>query len=631
MSLRAIMLGLLLIPVNCYWTTIAEVGFNIGDCSTLPLFAFPIATIFIVALLTQILLKAARKHALSMGELLTVYIMITVGSSVAAESIAEGMFGSIVHPIRYATPENEWRELFLHYLPGWLTISDTATVDHFYRGGSTLYGTQHIKDWAIPLLTWGSLIFALIFIMLCANVIFRKRWCENEKLAFPTIQLPLAMVSEGGSRLIRNKVMWIGFGIAAFIDVLNGCNYLWPSVPRIPVRDLTIHQYFTSKSWSSIGAMRITPYPFAIGLAFFLPLDLSFSCWFFFLLSRLANIIGGAVGWRTLPRFPYFDEQGSGAWIGLCIIALWVSRDHLKQVLKRVIKRSAGIDDSQEPIEYRTAVLGIILASASVILFAFKAGMSVWVAVLFFGIYFALAIGITRMRAELGATHEIYYVNPRRILVRAMGTQVLGASSLTIMSYFYSFNRGYASHPMANHMEALKMGEVASLRGRKLFHIVALVVFLGIISSFWSNLDIIYRYGAEAGLIGSKEFIGRESFQPLQNWLTNPVPPDVPGIGFMGFGFILTVVLMLMRMRFLWWPFHPAGYALAVSYAMDYFWFPFLISWVVKAVILKYGGIKTHRQAIPFFLGLILGDYFTGSLWTIIGIVLHQEVYQIFI
>ena len=57
MSLRAIIIGLLLIPVSCYWTTIAEVGNALGDCSTLPLFVYPIATIFVVVLLNQILLK----------------------------------------------------------------------------------------------------------------------------------------------------------------------------------------------------------------------------------------------------------------------------------------------------------------------------------------------------------------------------------------------------------------------------------------------------------------------------------------------------------------------------------------------------------------------------------------------
>ncbi len=99
----------------------------------------------------------------------------------------------------------------------------------------------------------------------------------------------------------------------------------------------------------------------------------------------------------------------------------------------------------------------------------------------------------------------------------------------------------------------------------------------------------------------------------------------------MGIGMVFTSVLMAMRMRFFWWPFHPAGYALAVSFAMDYFWFAFFISWVIKFILLRLGGLGTHRKAIPFFLGLILGDYVMGSIWAIVFPIIGIRGYKIFI
>ena len=78
------------------------------------------------------------------------------------------------------------------------------------------------------------------------------------------------------------------------------------------------------------------------------------------------------------------------------------------------------------------------------------------------------------------------------------------------------------------------------------------------------------------------------------------------GIGFMGIGALLTFVMMYMRMHFLWWPFHPAGYALAISFAMDYFWFAFFVAWFLKLMILRHGGLRLHRQVAPLFLGLDL-------------------------
>lgn len=52
------------------------------------------------------------------------------------------------------------------------------------------------------------------------------------------------------------------------------------------------------------------------------------------------------------------------------------------------------------------------------------------------------------------------------------------------------------------------------------------------------------------------------------------------------------------------------------------------ISWLVKRMLLRHGGISAYRKAIPFFLGLALGDYFIGGMWDILGVALHKYVYK---
>ena len=636
-STPVMLLGLVLVFINCYWTTLVEIEWGSGDGSTLPLFVYPVFIIFVVAVLNTALSKFVPKIAISQKELLVLYIMMVMSGTIVGESMFEGLFGSILHPIRYATEENEWRELFYRYIPKWFTVTEKSVLDSYYLGDSNLYEVKQLKLWLMPFLSWGSLTFALVAMMLCMNVLLRKRWAEEEKLAFPIIQLPVAMTRGSGKSFFKNKTMWTAFSIALGIDILNGLNYLYPAVPYLSVKLKNIN-VFTEKPWNAIGWTPISFYPFAIGLAFFLPLDLSFSCWFFYIFRKFENILGSIAGWRTLPRFPYFDEQGSGAWIGLCIIALWASRKHLKEVFKRALgynlrtkSRESILEDSMSPCPYRTAVLGIILGALFLIFFCSKAGMSVWVILLFFGIYFALQLAITRVRVELGTPQEIYFVNPERIMVRALGTRIFSPGDLTIMSYFYWFNRGYTCPPMANQMEGFKMGEVSGTHQKRLLFAMVIAIIFSIIVSFWVNLDIRYKGGAEASVLNNKEFIGRESFAPLASWLLNPLKADIPGIMFMGIGLLFTFFLMAMRMRFLWWPFHPGGYALAVSYAMDYFWFAFLISWAIKYVLLKRGGITTHRKAVPFFLGLILGDYVGGSIWAIIGpVIFGIRTYQIF-
>jgi len=76
--------------------------------------------------------------------------------------------------------------------------------------------------------------------------------------------------------------------------------------------------------------------------------------------------------------------------------------------------------------------------------------------------------------------------------------------------------------------------------------------------------------------------------------------------------------LAAMRQRFLWWPFHPLGFALAPVWIMDQQWMTILLSWTLKTTIMRYGGVKMYRRARAFFLGLILGQFCSNGFWLII-------------
>ena len=85
---------------------------------------------------------------------------------------------------------------------------------------------------------------------------------------------------------------------------------------------------------------------------------------------------------------------------------------------------------------------------------------------------------------------------------------------------------------------------------------------------------------------------------------------------------------MFMRMRFIWWPFHPAGYAISMTYGVEYFWSCLVISTLVKWIILRFAGLQMHRKAVFFFFGVILGEYCVGAFWSAISVILRYPVYD---
>jgi hypothetical protein len=152
---------------------------------------------------------------------------------------------------------------------------------------------------------------------------------------------------------------------------------------------------------------------------------------------------------------------------------------------------------------------------------------------------------------------------------------------------------------------------------------------LSVIATFWLILDSFYRHGSASGFYtwwGSGGF-GRETFWWLESWLSFPGDADFSAVGFIGFGFINSLILMALRFRFLWFPFHPLGYAISSSWGI-HVWSSFFISWVIKATILRYGGLRTYRKAVPLFLGLILGEYLVGSVWNWVSIIFNIPTYQ---
>ena len=114
----------------------------------------------------------------------------------------------------------------------------------------------------------------------------------------------------------------------------------------------------------------------------------------------------------------------------------------------------------------------------------------------------------------------------------------------------------------------------------------------------------------------------------LQAWLVYPKLPDPSSVISLGFGLVFGLFLMIMRMRFIWWPFHPAGYAVASSYGMRENVSSLFFSWLIKICVLKYGGLRLHKRAIPLFLGLILGEFAIGGAWAMIGVVFGIQTYD---
>ena len=315
---RAILISIFLIPPNVFWVIEVECVWHSGHPTTISLFWNVVLNIFFLILINLFLKRVAPKSALTQGEMITIYAMLSIASGLAGHDTLALTIPALPHAFWFATIENDWADMFHSYIPQHLVVADREIIRGFYEGNTPFYNAKIGGAWIMPTLWWTSLILALGTIMICVNVLIRKQWTEHEKLAYPIIQLPMAITERGGAaQLFRSRILWYGFIIAAVVNVWHGLAHFFPVLPDFSVRHNARNwgRVFTEKPWNAVGNIPVPLYPFVIGLGFLLPLDLSFSMWFFYLFEKAQRVFGSAL---AIPApFPYGSEQSIGGWMAI--------------------------------------------------------------------------------------------------------------------------------------------------------------------------------------------------------------------------------------------------------------------------------------------------------------------------
>ncbi|NQT50411.1 hypothetical protein HQ576_00075, partial [bacterium] len=375
-TVRSIAIGAALIPLTCMWIVQSEILWYSSQPTTVSLMPHVVFLLFVLTVGNLLIARWFPGSQLNPGELLTIYVMLSIGSVVCGHDSLEILVPMIAHWKHGATPESGWAESFHEHLPKFVLLDNEEVIEPFYMGGSSMYSWKIVLAWARPMLWWASFVFVLIFCLFLLNTLLRKQWTENEKLSYPVIQIPLELATRT-RQLFSAKLLWYGFAIAAAIDLVNGLNKLYPAVPAIPVVHIdNLRNFFTERPWSAVGNMWISLYPFAIGVCFFLPVDLAFSCWFFFLFWQAQRVISSAMG-VAIPGFPFINDQSAGGYVALCFIALWVSRKYLKEIFLHVIGK-ARVDESKEALPYRVVAALLLACLGYLAFFLHKLGMSWW-------------------------------------------------------------------------------------------------------------------------------------------------------------------------------------------------------------------------------------------------------------
>ena len=127
-TFRAVLLGLLLIPVNTYFIMANHLRFWSTLPTTMALIYNVVITLTVLISFNLLLKRFLPRFALKQQELLTVFVMLSISSAISGHDMMQTVVPTVPDGFWFATPENEWKALFWRYLPSWLTIRMTFRV-----------------------------------------------------------------------------------------------------------------------------------------------------------------------------------------------------------------------------------------------------------------------------------------------------------------------------------------------------------------------------------------------------------------------------------------------------------------------------------------------------------------------
>lgn len=629
------LVGVALIVLNCFWIARAEGIENSGCPTCLSLFYNAVFTLLALLVVNVAIRRIRPGGEFGRGELLVIYAMVVSASALIGIDYMLTLVATIAHPAAFATPENSWASTFFPHLPGWLTFTAPSESIIKYEYGHSRLTWEYFRPWLTPIAAWSVFLMALCACWLSINVILRKHWVEHERLSYPIIQIPLLMTENGGDNaLFRNRVFWLGFGLVAALDILNGLHQFYPALPSVNVKLNNITPlYAEMPPWNAMGVTFTSFFPFVIGLSFLMPTNMAFSCVFFFILRKLELVGSAALGHQPAGQgaFPYLQEQTYGAWIALFVATLWFGRGYLKQVWGAAFSEARRKEGDGRTYRWAFGILGAALFVT--LGFLVLAGLSPYIALLYVTLYLLFCCSITRVRAELGPpTHEMAGVSTTGMMALGMGTQALGPQNLTVLSLLLFQNVLYRSLLMPQQAECLKAASESRLPIRTMVIALAIAAVIGIYAGFYVHLSASYarttQLAFNPGAPGS--WWANAGFRQLSAAISHPSPPNLGSVAGIGAGALITLMLARLSVAFYGFPFHPAGFALGMAFGLDYIWLPVLIAWVLKVAILRYSGLGGYRRAMPFFVGLVLGEFAVGGLWSFARGVLGVPTYSFF-
>ena len=599
--------------------------------SNIPLAAFLPFTLFVVAV--NPLLKAFRRAwALGTADLVLAFAMAWVGSMFAARAILGSIVIGIASPYYFATPENGWAGTLHPHLPPWALPQDVAAMRGFFEGLPA--GTPiPWKAWILPCFWWASFLTTLVLVMFGVSMLLRRQWEERERLTFALAEQPLTMIRGSESESLLPSFMhdwrfWVGFSIPTLIILWNMSTFFYHLMPKIPITQIgTGWSGRIDFPWKGFPDLRVRINFYVTGFAYLANTDVLLSIVIFYFLNCIQAALHTRIGFAlpsSIASYGIMDVptiwQNQGAIFTIVLWSLWIARGHLREVWQKAV-RGEPEGTRTELLSYRQILTIVGLGSVYLVLWLCASGMGPGVALFFSAMYLIVIVGMTKIVAETGLPYVSWSVSPHAMVVDTVGSRALSPSDITAFGLSFGYYCDKKPTIFCSPMHATVLADRFKRQGPKILLALILAAVVGIAIGFWFTLSLGYAHGAH-NFGGYEKRWGTTHMWNLPAGLIRaPGGANLSKFTFFGIGMAAMALLTFLRYRFTWWRLHPVGFAISGIQPVYFHTFNILLVWLVKAIVLKIGGVQLYNRSKPVFLGILVGYTLSAGIAFLIDLI----------
>lgn len=603
-----------------------------------------------------------RRWRLTGPEMAVVLALTLAGAAVPGGGLVRTLVPTLVMPHHLVKTQPAWREArILAQVPPRMLVDPAGAEDRvvsgyvqgFGRGGQHVHpGAVPWGPWVRPLAYWLPFTLTLWGALLGLSLVLHRQWSLHEHLPYPIARFTEALLpgADGSCPpVLRRRGFWVGAGGVLLLHVNNFAAAWFPDVLiRIPTDfDFTAlgRLFPVVVRGGGLGLFRPHLYLVIVGLAYFVPSDVAFSfgigplLWYL-----LAGVLSGygIQAMAPLEGVSYLSLNPQsfalfGASLGVTATLAYTGRRYYLDALRQAFCLPAA--DTMDG----AAAWGCraFLALGGLLVVQLRLAGAEWlVATLYVGIMIMGFTVLSRVIAETGQIYLKCYFWPCAILWGLLGARALGTRQLLILmlvtTVLFIDPREALMPFMANSLKVLE-GRRIPLGTSSLWCGAALV--LGLAVAIPVTLYIKYDLGSATGDPWSTITVPRGPFDSAvlirQKLASQGVDPDAePASGLAWLrelspnptcavmaaaGFALVALCTVARLRFVGWPLHPLLFVVWASTPLRLMGPSYLLAWLTKRLVTRFGGAGAYNRLKPLMLGLIAGEVLGALLPSLFG------------